>query len=87
MMRLGITLPLDGFQDRHFGELVRHAEKLGYGDAWSYETFAGDAVTPLAAAAPGPDAPSARDARPTGAVSPAQKSTTRRQASSPLPGA
>ena len=50
-MRLGITIPLDGFQDRHFGELVRHAEKLGYCDAWSYETFAGDAVTPLAAAA------------------------------------
>jgi probable F420-dependent oxidoreductase len=51
MMRLGITIPLDGFQDRHFGELVRHAEKLGYTDAWSYETFAGDAITPVAAAA------------------------------------
>jgi probable F420-dependent oxidoreductase len=51
MMRLGITIPLDGFQDRHFGELVRHAEKLGYSDGWSYETFAGDAITPIAAAA------------------------------------
>lgn len=51
MMRLGVTLPLEGFQDRHFGELVRLAEKLGYRDGWSYETFAGDAITPVAAAA------------------------------------
>ena len=51
MMRLGITIPLDGFQDRHFGELVRHAEQLGYSDGWTYETFAGDAITPIAAAA------------------------------------
>ncbi|MGO9267284.1 MAG: LLM class F420-dependent oxidoreductase [Candidatus Binataceae bacterium] len=51
MMRLGITIPLDGFQDRHFGELVRQAEKLGYSDGWTYETFAGDAITPIAAAA------------------------------------
>ena len=51
MMRLGITMPLDGFQDRHFGELVRHAEQLGYSDGWTYETFAGDAITPIAAAA------------------------------------
>jgi probable F420-dependent oxidoreductase len=51
MMRLGITIPLDGFQDRHFAELISHAERLGYSDAWSYETFAGDAFTPVAAAA------------------------------------
>lgn len=50
-MRLGITIPLDGFHNRHFGELVRHAERLGYADGWSYETFQGDAITPLAAAA------------------------------------
>jgi probable F420-dependent oxidoreductase len=50
-MRLGITVPLDGFHNRHFGELVQHAEKLGFGDAWSYETLAGDAFTPVAAAA------------------------------------
>ncbi|HJU29761.1 MAG TPA: LLM class flavin-dependent oxidoreductase, partial [Candidatus Binataceae bacterium] len=50
-MRLGITIPLDGFHNRHFGELVRHAERLGYDDAWSYETFQGDALTPVAAAA------------------------------------
>ena len=50
-MRLGITIPLDGFQNRHFAELVQHAEKLGFADAWSYETLASDAFTPVAAAA------------------------------------
>jgi probable F420-dependent oxidoreductase len=50
-MRLGITIPLDGFQNRHFVELLKHAEKLGFADAWSYETLAGDAFTPVAAAA------------------------------------
>jgi len=50
-MKLGITIPLDGFQNRHFVELVQHAEKLGFTDAWSYETLAGDAFTPVAAAA------------------------------------
>jgi probable F420-dependent oxidoreductase len=50
-MRLGITIPLDGFQNSYFGELVRHAERLGYEDAWSYETFQGDAIAPVAAAA------------------------------------
>src|SRR5215469_4524826 len=50
-MKLGITIPLDGFQNRHFVELVQHAEKLGFADAWSYETLAGDAFTPVAAAA------------------------------------
>jgi|SRR5579875_730091 len=51
MMRLGITIPLDGLHNQHFAELVRHAERAGYEDAWSYETFAGDAITPVAAAA------------------------------------
>jgi probable F420-dependent oxidoreductase len=50
-MRLGITIPLDGFQNRHFVELVQHAEKLGFADAWSFETLASDAFTPVAAAA------------------------------------
>jgi probable F420-dependent oxidoreductase len=50
-MRLGITIPLDGFQNCHFVELLQHAEKLGFADAWSYETLAGDAFTPVAAAA------------------------------------
>jgi probable F420-dependent oxidoreductase len=51
MMRLGITVPLDGFQNTHFGELVQHAERAGFTDAWSYETFHGDAFVPLGAAA------------------------------------
>jgi probable F420-dependent oxidoreductase len=50
-MRLGITIPLDGFQNRNFIDLVRHAEKLGYADAWSFETMQGDGITPIAAAA------------------------------------
>jgi len=50
-MRLGITIPLEGFQNIHFVDLVRHAEKLGFSDAWSYETASGDGITPLAAAA------------------------------------
>ena len=51
MMRLGITVPLDGFQNTHFAELVQHAERVGFTDAWSYETFHGDAFVPVAAAA------------------------------------
>jgi probable F420-dependent oxidoreductase len=50
-MRLGITIPLDGFQNRHFLDLVRHAETLGFSDAWSFETFQTDAIAPVAAAA------------------------------------
>jgi len=50
-MRLGITIPLDGFHNRHFAELLIQAEKLGFSDAWSFETAAGDAFTPVAAAA------------------------------------
>src|SRR6266566_831571 len=50
-MRLGITIPLDGFQNRHFIDLLRHAEKLGFADAWSFETFQTDAIAPLATAA------------------------------------
>ncbi|MGA2408903.1 MAG: LLM class flavin-dependent oxidoreductase [Candidatus Binataceae bacterium] len=51
MMRLGITLPLDGFNNTHLPELARHAEKLGFTDGWSYETFESEAIAPLAAAA------------------------------------
>jgi probable F420-dependent oxidoreductase len=50
-MRLGITIPLDGFHNRHFLDLMRHAEKLGFSDAWSFETFQSDAIAPVAAAA------------------------------------
>ena len=44
MMRLGITIPLDGFQNPHFPELVRHAERVGFTDAWSFETFVSDGI-------------------------------------------
>jgi probable F420-dependent oxidoreductase len=51
MMKLGITLPFEPFQNPHMVELARHAERLGYTDAWSYESFATDAFAPLAATA------------------------------------
>ncbi len=50
-MKLGITLPFDPFINRQVVELAQHAERLGYTDAWSYESFGPDAFTPLAAAA------------------------------------
>ncbi len=50
-MRLGITIPLEGFQNRGVLDLVRRAESLGYTDLWSMESFSNDAFTPLAAAA------------------------------------
>jgi probable F420-dependent oxidoreductase len=51
MMRLGITIPFEPFQNSHFAELVRTADHAGYTDAWSYESFATDAFAPVAAAA------------------------------------
>ncbi len=51
MMRLGITIPFEPFQNRHFADLVRTADRCGYTDAWSYESFATDAFAPVAAAA------------------------------------
>jgi probable F420-dependent oxidoreductase len=50
-MRHGITVPLEAFQNPHFIDLVRTAERCGYVDAWSFESFATDAFAPLAAAA------------------------------------
>jgi probable F420-dependent oxidoreductase len=50
-MRHGITLPFDPFLGRHFPELVRAADRCGYTDAWSYESFSSDAFAPIAAAA------------------------------------
>ncbi|MGD0073372.1 MAG: LLM class F420-dependent oxidoreductase [Candidatus Binataceae bacterium] len=50
-MRLGITIPLEGFQNRGVLDLVRRAESLGYTDLWSMESFSNDAFAPLAAAA------------------------------------
>ncbi|HZO83362.1 MAG TPA: LLM class F420-dependent oxidoreductase [Candidatus Binataceae bacterium] len=51
MVRHGITAPLEAFQNQHFVELVRTAERCGYVDVWSFESFATDAFAPLAAAA------------------------------------
>ncbi|HEY6419651.1 MAG TPA: LLM class F420-dependent oxidoreductase [Candidatus Binataceae bacterium] len=51
MMRLGITIPFEPFQNRYFADLVRTADRAGYTDAWSYESFSTDAFAPLAAAA------------------------------------
>ena len=50
-MRHGITLPFEPFLGRHFPELVRAADRCGYSDAWSYESFSSDAFAPIAAAA------------------------------------
>ena len=50
-MRLGITIPFDRSNGVHFPELVRTADRCGYTDAWSYESFSSDAFTPIAAAA------------------------------------
>ena len=50
-MRLGITIPLEGFNNRRLLDLVRRAESLGYTDVWSMEAFGNDAFSPLAAAA------------------------------------
>ena len=50
-MRHGITLPFEPFQGRLFPELVRAADRFGYTDAWSYESFSSDAFAPIAAAA------------------------------------
>ena len=50
-MRHGITIPLEAFQNPHFVDLVRTAERCGYVDAWSFESYTTDAFAPLAAAA------------------------------------
>src|SRR5271169_6934924 len=50
-MRQGITIPLEAFQNQHFVDLVRTAERCGYVDAWSFESFSTEAFAPLAAAA------------------------------------
>ncbi len=51
MMRLGITIPFEPFQNPHFRELVQTADRCGYTDAWSYESYSTDAFAPVAAAA------------------------------------
>ena len=52
-MRLGITIPFEPFNGKHFPELVRTADRCGYTDAWSYESYSTDAFAPIAAAATG----------------------------------
>lgn len=47
----GITVPLEAFQNQHFAELLHTAQRCGYTDAWSFESFQTDAFGPLAAAA------------------------------------
>lgn len=51
MMKLGITIPFDPFSNTHFKELVRTADRCGYTEAWSYESFSTDAFSPITAAA------------------------------------
>jgi len=51
MRNLGITIPGDAFANRYFADLVRTADRAGYTDGWSYESYATDAFTPLSAAA------------------------------------
>jgi probable F420-dependent oxidoreductase len=50
MQRLGITVPFDPFLNRHIVDLVRTADRAGYTDGWSFESFGSDAFSPIAAA-------------------------------------
>ncbi len=49
-MRLGITIPSEPFHGKYFADLVRTADRCGYTDGWSYESFSSDAFAPIAAA-------------------------------------
>jgi len=52
MMKLGITIPFDPFLTAdHFRSLVQTAERCGYTEAWSYESYTTDAFSPICAAA------------------------------------
>jgi probable F420-dependent oxidoreductase len=51
MMKLGITIPTDLFCNQHLPEFLRTAERHGYTEGWSYESFSTDAFTPIGAAA------------------------------------
>jgi probable F420-dependent oxidoreductase len=50
-MRIGLTIPFDGFPLRELPELVRRAEAAGYDSVWSAEATGFDGFTPLAIAA------------------------------------
>jgi probable F420-dependent oxidoreductase len=48
--RIALTIPADGFTLADHADLAREAERLGYRDAWSYESDGVDAFSPLAVA-------------------------------------
>ncbi len=50
-MRIGITLPVEPFQNRGMIDLVRRLEALGYEEVWSLESYTTEAFSPLAAVA------------------------------------
>jgi probable F420-dependent oxidoreductase len=50
-MRIGITLPVEPFQNLHMMELVRRADALGYREVWSLESYTTEAFSPLTAVA------------------------------------
>ena len=50
MKRNGITMPMEPFLNPHLGELVRTAERCGFTDGWSFESYGSDAFSPIAAA-------------------------------------
>jgi probable F420-dependent oxidoreductase len=49
-MRNGITIPFDPFLNSHFAELVKTADRCGFSDGWSFESYGSDAFSPMAAA-------------------------------------
>jgi probable F420-dependent oxidoreductase len=52
MMKLGVTIPFEPFfSHQHFSELVRTADRCGYTEGWSYESYTTDAFSPISAAA------------------------------------
>lgn len=48
--RVGVTVPLEGFALAEHAEILRESERLGYRDAWSYESDGTDAFSALAVA-------------------------------------
>ncbi|HET7340215.1 MAG TPA: LLM class F420-dependent oxidoreductase, partial [Methylomirabilota bacterium] len=46
--RWALSVPVDGFTLAEHADLAREAERLGYRDAWSYESDGLDCFTPLA---------------------------------------
>jgi probable F420-dependent oxidoreductase len=48
--RIALTVPVEGFTLAEHADIAREAERLGYRDAWSYESDGVDAFSPLAVA-------------------------------------